>query len=167
VHLLFNDDPTTRELGARVLRELGPYDDAGHRPFTARAVPVLVNRLSQEPDPRVLGWVVSALGYNGAREALGDLLPLAEHPHWRVRFHVASALPSLVDPERIEPAAVAALERLCRDDEADTRFYAIYALVEEVVGVDTDRLSRCLTALRDDPDEQIREFVRAQHDGRQ
>jgi hypothetical protein len=41
VHLLPGDDPARRELGARVLRDLGPYDDAGRRPFTAEAVPRL------------------------------------------------------------------------------------------------------------------------------
>jgi HEAT repeat protein len=166
VDLLSDDDPAARELGAWVLRELGPYDDAGRRPFTARAVPALVDRLSQESDPRVLGWVISALGYNGAREALQRVLPFADHPFWRVRFHVAAALPSLVDPERIEPDALAVLQQLCRDDDAETRFYALYALVEEVAGVDVEHLSRSITDRLDDPDEQIREFARAQHETR-
>ncbi len=166
VTLVSDDDPAERELGALVLRELGPYDDAGRRPFTARAVPALVDRLSQENDPRVLGWVISALEYNGAREALRDVLRFAEHPHWRVRFHVAAALPSLVDPERIEPDALAALQQLCRDDDADTRFYALYALVEEVAGVEVEHVSRAITDLLDDPDVQIREFARAQHETR-
>lgn len=164
-HLLSGDDPATRELGARVLRELGPYDDAGRRPFTDKAVPLLVDRLNQESEPRVLGWVISALGYNGAREALWEVLRFAEHPHWRVRFHVAAALPSLMDPERIEPGALDALQQLCRDDEADIRFHALYALIEEAAGVDEERITRLATDLLNDPDEQVRRLARAHHDG--
>jgi HEAT repeat protein len=143
------------------LRELGPYDDAERRPFTSEALPLLVDRLNQESDPRVLGWVISALGYNGAREALGEVLQFAEHPHWRVRFHVAAALQSLVDSARIEPGAMYALQQLCRDDEADTRFYALYALVEEVSGVDEKCIAQSITDLLNDPDEQIRRLARS------
>jgi HEAT repeats len=164
--LLSADEPTERELGARVLRELGPYDDAGRRPFAARAVAELVDRLSKESDPRVLGWVISALGYNCAREALQRVLLFADNPSWRVRFAVAAALPSLVDPERIEPDALAVLLRLCRDDDADTRFYALYALVEEVAGVGVEQLNQITVDLQDDPDDQIREFARAHHETR-
>jgi HEAT repeat protein len=110
--------------------------------------------------------VISALGYNGAREALHRVLPFADHPSWRVRLHVAAALPSLVDPGRIEPEALAVLQQLCGDHDAETRFYALYALVEEVSGVDVEHLRRSITDLLDDPDEQIREFARAVHETR-
>lgn len=106
-----------------------------------------------------MGWVISALGYNCAREALGDVLRFVDHPHWRVRFHVAAALPSLVDEERIEPGAAEALQRLCRDDDADTRYYALIALVEEVSGAEPELIIQTLTGLLDDPDEQIRELA--------
>src|SRR5215468_3970817 len=66
VRLLADDDPVARELGARILRELGPYDQDGRRPFSDAAIPVLVDRLGTESDPRVLGWIISALGYNWA-----------------------------------------------------------------------------------------------------
>jgi HEAT repeat protein len=163
VRLLSHDERDARELGARILRELGPYDRNGRRPFTARAVPLLVERLGRESDPRVLGWVISALGYNGAREALGTVLPFAAHPHWRVRFHVAAALPSLVSPRGIEPAALTALRGLCHDHDADTRFYALYALVEEVTGVDAEALCETIADFLDDPDEQVRALARRQH----
>jgi hypothetical protein len=158
--LLSGDDPAMRELGARVLRELGQADDTGRRPFSAEAIALLVERLRHERDPRVLRWIISALGYNGAREALEEVLRFTEHPDWRVRFHVAAALPALVNPERVEPDALAALQRLCRDDEADTRYHALYALVEEVSGADAEHIARSVAALLDDPDEQIRELAR-------
>ncbi len=161
--LLVGDDPGARELGARVLRELGPADGAGRRPFTADAVPLLVDRLGRESDPRVLRWVISALGYNGAREALGEVLRFTDHPHWLVRFHVAAALPALSDPERIEPGALRALLRLCRDTEADTRFYALYAVVEEVAGADGPEVARLVRDLLNDRDRQIRRLARRHH----
>jgi HEAT repeat protein len=134
--LVSRDDPAERELGVLVLRELGAQESAGRRTFSAEAVPLLTDRLGRESDPRVLGWVISVLGYNGAREALGEVLRFVDHPHWRVRFHVAAALPSLVNEKRIEPCAAQALQRLCRDDDADTRYCALYALVEEVSGAE-------------------------------
>jgi HEAT repeat protein len=159
VQLVARDNPAERELGVRILRELGDYDDAGRRPFSNEAIPLLVERLDREADPRVLGWAISALEYNRAREALGDVLRFVDHPHWRVRFHVAAALPSLVDEERIEPDAAEALQLLCRDDDADTRYYAVVALIEEVSGVEPELMTQTLTSLLDDPDEQIRELA--------
>jgi HEAT repeat protein len=162
VQLVARDDPAERELGVRILRELGDYDGdgAGRRPFSSEAIPLLIERLDRETDPRVLGWVISALGYNGASEVLGDVLRFVDHPHWRVRFHVAAALPWLVNGERIEPVAAEALQRLCRDDDADTRYYALYALVE-ASGAEPGLVIQTLTGLLDDPDEQIRELAAA------
>ncbi|GAA0585948.1 hypothetical protein GCM10010172_84000 [Paractinoplanes ferrugineus] len=155
--MLGDDDPITRELGVLVLRELGPPGELDRRPFYAEAVPRLLDLLGRETDPRVLGFTISALDYNGAREALDAILPFARHPHRRVRFHVASALPGLIDPAAVDPRVVPALEQLCRDEDADTRFYALYALLEEIPGVDRERVA---APLADDPDEQIRDFAR-------
>jgi HEAT repeat protein len=159
VRLVACDDPAERELGVRILRELGDYDDAGRRPFSSEAIPLLIERLDREADLRVLAWVISALGYNRAREALGDVLRFADHPHWRVRFHVAAALPSLVSEERMVPDAAKALQLLCWDDVPDTRYYALVALIEEVSGVEPELITQTLTRLLDDPDEQIRELA--------
>ncbi|GGM69639.1 hypothetical protein GCM10007977_084190 [Dactylosporangium sucinum] len=163
VRLLSSDDAVERELGVRILRELGRQDEAGHRPFTAEAAPLLVDRLSREDDPGVLQWVISALGFNGVKEALGGVLRFTGHADWRVRFHVAAALPGLVNPERIEPDAVDALQRLCLDEEPEIRYYALYALVEEVAGTDPERIAHSVTYLLDDPDEQICALARAHH----
>lgn len=157
--LLSSDDAAARELGVLILRELGPQDEAGQRPFSTEAVPLLLGRLARESDPGVLGWVISALGYNGATEALGEVVGFTSHPDWRVRFHVAAALPLLVNPDQVEPSAAEALMHLCQDDEAETRYYALYALLDEVVGVDPEQLTQTLTGLLNDPDEQIRSMA--------
>jgi HEAT repeat protein len=152
-----------RELGVRILRELGAERADGRRPFSAETVPVLVERLRDEPDGRVLGWVVSALGYHGARHALGAVSALAGHPDAWVRFYVAAALPSLVDPDGIEPEAAEALIRLCHDVDADIRFYALYAVTQEVAGIDRETLARLTGELLDDPDRQVRALAADHH----
>ncbi|MBU2671048.1 HEAT repeat domain-containing protein [Actinoplanes bogorensis] len=162
--LLRSDDSTDRELAARVLRELGPQDDAGDRPFTSEAVPLLRARLSTEPEPQVLRWLISALAYNSATDALDDVVPFANHADGRVRFHVAASLTSLMNRTHPEPAALDALQSLCRDDNPDTRFYALYALAEELDGLPASRLDPTLAALATDPDPQIRELAQS-HQG--
>lgn len=141
--LLPSADAVDRELGVLILRELR----------TGQPAPLLVERLHHENDAWVLGWVISALGYHGAREALGEVLRFVGHEDSRVRFFVASALPGLVDPERVDPRAVAALNVLCRDADADVRYYALYALVEEL------KVGGTFTDLLGDEDEQVRELA--------
>src|SRR4051794_25001910 len=69
-----------RELGVRILRELGPEQPDVRRPFSAETIPLLQARLRDEPDPGVLRWIVSALGYHRAVEALPHVSALARHP---------------------------------------------------------------------------------------
>jgi hypothetical protein len=167
IQLLSHDNRIRRELGARILRELGPADpDAdGRRPFSAEAVPALRLQLARETDPRVLGWLISALGYNSAVEALDDVLALTAHQHPRVRFHVAAALPSLVSPERVDDAAVAALQQLSHDEDADIRWYAFYAMAAELPGIDPYLVRHTASTLITDPDDQIRELARTHNGG--
>jgi HEAT repeat protein len=163
VALVHDELAGRRELGIRILRELGAERSDGGRPFSAQTVPVLLERLRDEPDARVLGWVVSALGYHGARAALPAVSALAAHPDARVRFYVAAALPSLVDPDGIEPEAAAALIRLCHDADPDIRFYALYAVTQEVAGIDPGMLARLTGELLDDPDQQVRALAADHH----
>ncbi|MFZ3474900.1 HEAT repeat domain-containing protein [Streptomyces sp. 4.24] len=133
--LLACEDPVERELGARVLRELGPYDAEGRRPFHAETVDVVVAEMGDEPDPGVLGWMIAVLGYHRARRALDLVLGLQAHPAQPVRFAVAAALPELADPERTERRVLEALLRLAGDDSGAVRWYALYALFNETAGV--------------------------------
>ncbi|AWZ07249.1 hypothetical protein DRB96_24795 [Streptomyces sp. ICC1] len=133
--LLACEDPVERELGARVLRELGPYDAEGRRPFHTETVDVVVAEMGDEPDPGVLGWMISVLGYHRARRALDLVLDLQSHPAQPVRFAVAAALPGLADPERTERRVLEALLRLAEDDSGAVRWYALYALFNETAGV--------------------------------
>ncbi|WP_433833273.1 HEAT repeat domain-containing protein [Actinoplanes sp. CA-015351] len=99
---MHEDDPIKRVLGLRTLREIGAEQDDGRRPFTAETVPLLRARLRDEPDAGVLGWIVSALGYHRAGEALPEVLPLAGHPDDEVRMAVAWAITGMTDEFRAE-----------------------------------------------------------------
>ncbi|WP_330334191.1 HEAT repeat domain-containing protein [Streptomyces sp. NBC_00536] len=140
--LLAHDEPEERELGAQILRELGPRDDDGRRPFTRETIAVVLAELPSEPDPGVLGWLISVLGYHIAEETLDLVLGHLSHPAQPVRFSVAAALPRLADPDRTQDRVVDALLRLSEDEDADVRWYAVYALFHETAGVaDADRVA--------------------------
>jgi HEAT repeat protein len=163
--LLADAGAIRRELGARVLRELGPPGEDHRRTFSAETVPLLRTRLSTETDPLVLYWLISALGYHAGAEGLDDVLAFASHPDAAVRFHVAAALPSLINPGQAEHRAVDVLETLCHDDDADIRWYAFYALAEETTGVPAERIRAVADLMAGDDDQQIRELVRPHQSG--
>ena len=162
--LAVDSDVTRRELGVRILRELGDEQPDGRRPFRDETVALMRARLRDETDPAVTRWIVSALGYHRGGEALSEVVALADHPDDRVRFHVAAALPGLVDLDRVEPEAADALFRLCHDEDADTRYYALYAATREIGGLDVRAVTRLTAQLADDPDEQIRAMAAAHHE---
>jgi HEAT repeat protein len=162
--LVGDSDAAQRELGVRILRELGDEQPGGRRPFRDETVPLMRVRLREETDPAVTYWIVSALGYHRGQEALPEVVALAGHPDDRVRFHVAAALPGLVDLDRVEPEAADALIRLCHDDDADTRYYALYAATREIRGLDVQVVTRLAVQLADDPDEQVRMMAAAHHE---
>lgn len=161
--LLTDPDPLRRELGTHVLRELGRTNDNGRRPFSDQAIPLIRLRLDHETDPFVLGWLISALGYNGARESLADVLRFADHPHEFVRCYVAAELPYLVDPDHPDPDAVAALQHLSGDTDPEIRYYAHYALVKELPGLDPEQISRAISEWLTDPDDDVRAVAHEQH----
>jgi len=158
VGLLGEQDSLNRELGARILRELGEEVN-GRRPFGPEAVRVLVDRLAVEDSSRVVGWIVSALGYNGAYEELPAVLELADHADSFVRFHVAAAVPSMVLGRVPGPEVLDVLGRLAADPDSDVRFYAAYALLEEIEGVSNEKKDAVAEALTGDNDEQIRNLA--------
>jgi hypothetical protein len=159
-----DSDAGRRELGVRILRELGDEQPSGRRPFSGETIPLLRNRLREETDPAVTYWIVSALGYHRATEALPEVVALAGHRDDRVRFHVAAALTRLVDLDRVEPEAADALVRLCHDDDADTRYYALYAATREIGSLDVEAVTRLAAQLTDNPDEQISAMATAHLD---
>jgi hypothetical protein len=73
----------------------------------------------------------------------------------------------LVDPRRTQDTAatadtaVAVLEWLCRDGDADTRWYVFCALSQETAGVPVQRVTAAADSLTDDPDYQVRDLALA------
>ncbi|MFJ1702511.1 HEAT repeat domain-containing protein [Kitasatospora sp. NPDC088346] len=149
VGLLSAAEPVRRLLGVLVLRELGPLDGDRRRPFTAETVRLLRRAMPHEPDPRVLGGMISALGFLGATEALDTVLGYARHQAWQVRFGVAAALPCVADPDRTEERVVDVLLRLGADEDEDVRWYALYARFNETSGVPAERRRAWASALVD------------------
>ncbi|MFI5494226.1 HEAT repeat domain-containing protein [Actinoplanes sp. NPDC051859] len=154
--LACDSDAEQRELGVRILRELGDEQPDGHRPFRDETVALMRTRLREETDPAVLHWIVSALGYHHDKEALPQVVALADHPDEWVRFHVAAALPGLVNLDQVEPEAADALLRLCHDDDAETRYYALYAVTRDIPSMDLQAVTELVTQLANDPDDQVR-----------
>lgn len=138
--LLACEDPVQRELGAHVLRELGPYDEEGRRPFTRETIDVVLAEMQSEPDPWVLGCMISVLGYHNARETLDLVLAHQSHAAQPVRFAVAAALPCLADPSHTQDRVVETLLRLSEDDNDAVSWYALYALFQETAGVAGEQL---------------------------
>jgi hypothetical protein len=165
--------PEERILGLRILRELG-----GPPPrFAADAVPLLLDMLERESDPAVLQWIVSAIGYQhmsghrGERletesTVLASVLKCAEHDDERVRFHVAAALPGLVNEDSPEPEAIKVLVALSADSDADTRYYALAALIDDFGLVGRKDVSRALEERLHDEDDQIARAARRVLEGR-
>lgn len=159
VDLCRSESGPERSAGLRVLRELGPAPDASPagRTFELDALPLLSAMLSSESDPRVLNWVISCLGYYHAREEVDAVSKHALHADGGVRFQVAASLSSLLMDLDLTDAAFDALAHLARDVEPDTRYYAVFALIEEFP---VDQRTRILLRdLVDETDEQIRELI--------
>jgi hypothetical protein len=160
-----SDDPDERALGVDVLRELGPADEDGRRPFSDRVVPHLVELLRVETDAVVERGLLQALAFNGAREAIGELLGRVDHPDSGIRTTVAFQLPSLIDPDRPGAEVLDALDHLTHDPVPDVRYYALYALVEESgFRVDPVRGLDAARRLVDDADLGVRALAAA-HSG--
>lgn len=151
-------EPIDREFGVRLLRELGPMprkDLDEQRTFYVEAAPHLVSMLSTEQDARVLGWVVSAIGYQYAPELLPMVLGLKGHEDPAVRYNVVSAVAGLLEPPTPDQRAVEVLIELTTDEDADVRYLALSTLIEDLQ-MDPRTLQSAILARVGDPDDQIR-----------
>lgn len=161
VSLMSSSDRDERVLGVRVLRELGPPVGrwADTRPFKDAATVALLNLLDIESDAVVIGWAISALGYQPAPESAHRVATFANHADRGVRFDVAAALPALTDGDAIDPVIRQTLELLTNDDDADVRYYALTGLTDDL-HVPLDLIAPTVRDRFSDPDEQVREVAR-------
>ncbi|GAA0375070.1 hypothetical protein Acor_67580 [Acrocarpospora corrugata] len=107
-----------RVLGVDILGELGR-----DRPFTDKTIPVLRYLAASEDDTRVLYSVLIAFGHLRDPRALPSVIELSTHAEATVRYGAAYALPNLLG-RPADPAGLAALRRLARDQDEDVADWA-------------------------------------------
>lgn len=156
-----SDDADERGLAVEVLRELGPADRTGRRPFSDRTIPRLLVMLRAAGDAGAERSILQALAFNGATEALDEFIVRVDHSDVGVRTTIAFQLPSVLVPDAPEPRAVDALLRLTSDVDADVRFYALHALLVEGIAVDPALALDAARRRVDDPDSQVRALAGA------
>jgi HEAT repeat protein len=156
--LVSEHDPVDRELGAHVLRELGS-DSFEPYPFRGKAVAILTARLENEHHPRVICAIVSALGFQHARESLDAVVRLRDHEDASVRLEVATALNGLVDAASPDSQSLTALRALADDTEAEVRYSALTTLVDDIAAP-RRVVRRAARRRRRDPDQQVRRVAR-------
>lgn len=123
VELCANPDPVSRVVGADILAQLGVRKGArvADYPFAGESVPMLVSLLA-DSDPQVTASALSALGHLDLGEP-ADLARLASHASEDVRCALAYAL-----GRRTDDVSIRTLIHLSRDQDADTRDWATFAL---------------------------------------
>ncbi|GAA1234885.1 HEAT repeat domain-containing protein [Oryzihumus leptocrescens] len=155
------DDSLQRELGVRILRELGPQDSEGRRTYSDEAIPLLLEMLKNEIDPGMTRRILQALAFNSAREAISEFTTRANHPDPGVRETIAFQLPSLSTPATLGLVADT-VKAMTQDLDPDVRYYALYALFEpeEGLGLDDQERHQLAKQFLRDPDRQIQTYAR-------
>ncbi|WP_327684800.1 ankyrin repeat domain-containing protein [Streptomyces sp. NBC_00467] len=166
-----SDDPMRQAFAAEVLAQLGPAGpephagghtstsagagaaagtagSAPHRPFAARALPLLRELAREARDEELIRAAVLGLGHHGDPAALPEILRHAGHPDAAVRHDVALSLFGLVpDGHRQGTETLIALSR---DTDDQVRDWATTALAH--LGGDTAEIREALAARLEDPD---------------
>jgi HEAT repeat protein len=121
--LLSQPEPAHRELGARVLAQLG-CTRGTERPFVNESVALLIAALCDMSN-EVVSAAAHALAHRRSVLAIPHLLPLIVHPNEDVRFGVARGLSGHDDCR-----ATDALIHLCHDKTEQVRDWACFGLAE-------------------------------------
>ncbi|GAA1752170.1 HEAT repeat domain-containing protein [Luedemannella helvata] len=143
-------DPVVRSTACRLLGAVAEL----HDDLRADAATALLDRARVEIEPAVLWSLARALGDTRDARAVPVLVDLAAHGDTDVRYMVATALPWVLgdDPD---PAGLAALLALCRDDEVSVRDWATYGL-GQVSAADGAAVRAMLWERVADEDEDVR-----------
>ncbi len=146
-----SENSKERVLFADIVGQLGGRDHPAHE----EAVLTLLEMLTQESDPQVLGAVGMALGHLDDPRAVGPLVRLKDHPHEDVRFGVVSGLLGQRDP-----LAVKTLIELSQDPDRDVRDWATFGfgryMEPDTPDLDTPEIRDALLARAADPDPEVR-----------
>lgn len=139
-----------RVIAADLLGQLG----WGKRTYLNESVDVLLPLLN-DPEPSVIASAASALGHRSDARAVAPLAALALHSSSEIRFAVAVALGRQVDDAAAEAQAAEALIVLSRDENRDTRNWAMFGL-GNLESQDSPAIRAALWAGLDDSDHEIR-----------
>ena len=142
-----DDDPSTRELAAFVLGQLGTWQVSA---FPEEQAEALLDMAQRERDPQVIAAIAYAFGHLGEPHGHAWVLSLREHESPEIREAVAFALGG-----RKTDDAVDALIGLSSDDAAPVRDWATFAL-GTLADRDSPALREALAARLEDPDEDTR-----------
>jgi HEAT repeat protein len=136
-----------RQLAARILIE---------SPHGCEAVlDEVEDALSDETEPEVIGWLVTALGYTRDQRSLPVLKVLSTHPSSTVRFQVPEAV-SMCAEGGFEPVYQTLLG-LSFDADLEVRWSAVFELGAWLRETKDERIvTRLSEAAIDDPAEAVR-----------
>jgi hypothetical protein len=134
-----------RRVAADIFAQLGWQD----RTYLDESVELLL-RLLDDPEDQVLQAAAIACGHRKSPRCVSRLVDLATHPSAGVRYGVSYGLAG-----QDEPAAVAALMLLSKDDDRDVRDWATFALGSQTE-LDTPDLREALRARLRDNDPEVR-----------
>ncbi|MFL6600163.1 MAG: HEAT repeat domain-containing protein [Steroidobacteraceae bacterium] len=134
-----------RRVAADVLAQLGWQD----RTYLSGSIEILL-RLLDDRETAVLQAAAIACGHRKSPLSVARLVELAAHPSNEVRYGVSYGLAG-----QDEPAAIAALVLLSKDQDRDVRDWATFALGSQT-DLDTSELREALRARLTDDDPEIR-----------
>ena len=147
-----------RELGTRILSELGPWAD---RTFKGETVAFLRGRIVAELDPTVLSELIKALAWQGDPTTRDDILRFVDDERDPVRSTAIQNLDKFTGTSGEPPDVVlAALLRASHDADRGSRYSAVYDLANFTGCIDI-RIREALRERLGDPDHVVREFAAA------
>jgi superfamily I DNA/RNA helicase len=118
--LVRNPNRRVREIGARIMGQLGGYKPT----FIEESLPLLFACLS-DPFDDVIAAAAIALGHRNDPRSVPYLVSLKNHHNENVRDAVAYSLSSCHNDD---PAAIEVLIELSRDEDRDVRDWATFGL---------------------------------------
>jgi HEAT repeat protein len=145
---LADPDVTVRSTACGLLGFLADQ----HEELRADAATALITHAAAEADPGVLWALARALGHTADARAVPVLVELSGHGDSDIRYMVANSLPWVLDGDA---DGLAALLRLCRDDDLSVRDWATFGL-GQVTEADGAAVRELLWERTTDEDEDVR-----------
>jgi HEAT repeat protein len=117
-------DKRLRRRGVDILAQLGKTMEHRETEFGSETLAIVLDTLSEEDTPAIIGSCVIAFGHVGGTNDLPTILSFMPHPDPDVRHSVAVTLGSF----SFEPEAIQGLLKLMRDKDSDVRDWATFGL---------------------------------------